>query len=309
MQLERHAGAFGRRLHDLLGGLQMSTMFGNRPRVITLVLLLTAPVILAIQAACGGDTAADCALPQTSCDGKCVKVSNDPANCGACGHVCGPAEVCFSGACTALCKDPQQVCTGTSGPFCTNLQTDNANCGACGTACKPLEKCVAGKCGTGCSTGQTGCVPEGGGAPYCTNVQADGINCGGCNVRCKTLELCNAGACATACSSGQTACTADAGPGYCAKLDTDNFNCGTCGKSCGALEYCAAGACKAGCQQGQTACFPDGGVLLPDGGASPPFCTDLTSDNQHCGACFKPCNGNTPVCISGNCYALDAGPG
>lgn len=286
----------------------MSTSM-KRSRAITLALLLTVPAVVAIQAACSSTSSGDCPSPQVSCDGKCVKVSNDPANCGSCGRACGPAEICAAGACIALCKTPQQVCTGTSGPFCTNLQSDNANCGACGNACKPLEKCTSGQCGTGCSNGQTGCVPEAGGAPYCTNTQADGVNCGGCNVRCKTLELCNAGQCATACSTGQTACAGDSGPGYCAKLTTDNFNCGTCGKACGALEYCKAGTCVAGCIQGQTACFPDGGVLLPDGGPSPPYCTDTTSDNQNCGQCFKQCNGNTPVCIGGNCYALDAGPG
>ena len=141
------------------------------------------------------------------------------------------------------------------------------------------------------------------------NTQANGSNCGGCNITCKTLELCNAGTCSSVCSAGQTGCAGDGGPGFCAKLATDNLNCGACGKLCGDLEVCISGACKAACIQGQTACIPDGGLLQPDGAPLAPFCTDTSSDNAHCGACFNACPFAKPLCVSGTCYSLDAGPG
>jgi hypothetical protein len=45
------------------------------------------------------DSANPCAGGLTCCSGACVDVSRDPANCGACGVVCGTAQFCTGSAC------------------------------------------------------------------------------------------------------------------------------------------------------------------------------------------------------------------
>lgn len=39
-----------------------------------------------------------CALPLVACRGKCIDVSSDGANCGACGKIC-PSNICINGEC------------------------------------------------------------------------------------------------------------------------------------------------------------------------------------------------------------------
>jgi len=38
-------------------------------------------------------------LNQTCCNGRCVTLNYDPANCGACGRRCAPGQVCARGVC------------------------------------------------------------------------------------------------------------------------------------------------------------------------------------------------------------------
>ncbi len=40
-----------------------------------------------------------------ACGGNCVNTQNDDSNCGGCGIVCGDAETCQSGSCTAGCNN------------------------------------------------------------------------------------------------------------------------------------------------------------------------------------------------------------
>ena len=77
-----------------------------------------------------------CAL--TDCDGSCVDLQYDPANCGACGTACGDNEACLAGTCTAIgdggtdvtggCPDSQIMC----GEMCIDPMTDRMYCGAAG---------------------------------------------------------------------------------------------------------------------------------------------------------------------------------
>jgi hypothetical protein len=86
-------------------------------------------------------------------DGACVDLSNDPANCGACGVTCGPDVACQQGICLgsacnasqhgAYCgTTPQQICCGAT---CADTLSDPANCGACGKACD-AGICMSGVC-------------------------------------------------------------------------------------------------------------------------------------------------------------------
>ena len=72
-----------------------------------------------------------CCAPGTSCcpTGECANLSNDEANCGACGVTCGVNELCCNGA-------------------CRNIKTDEMNCGGCGIVCSGFQVCVNGQCTT-----------------------------------------------------------------------------------------------------------------------------------------------------------------
>jgi hypothetical protein len=43
-----------------------------------------------------------CPVGKSNCDGLCVNLHIDEANCGACGTICAELETCFSGECTCL---------------------------------------------------------------------------------------------------------------------------------------------------------------------------------------------------------------
>jgi hypothetical protein len=58
------------------------------------------------------------------------QTSNDPANCGSCGHRCDANESCVNGQCT--CVAPKQRCGSGD---CIDLSNDSNNCGRCGLSC------------------------------------------------------------------------------------------------------------------------------------------------------------------------------
>ena len=86
-----------------------------------------------------------CPMGTVTCNGICVDLLNDPANCGACGNAC--SFICIGGVCSFLqaCLSPQVFC----GDVCVDLQTNPAHCGACGNACQIIESCSAGVCQPG----------------------------------------------------------------------------------------------------------------------------------------------------------------
>ncbi len=73
------------------------------------------------------------------CGGRCADISRDPANCGACGNVCG-SGACAGGVCACPGASPNRC-----GGACVNTNTDPSDCGACGTVC-PSGPCVSGRC-------------------------------------------------------------------------------------------------------------------------------------------------------------------
>lgn len=90
---------------------------------------------------CDGD-------PANGCESRS---SADPANCGACGKVCGAANTaaaprCASGKCELTCKAGFGHCSGGDEVGCeTDLSTSAEHCGACGHSCLG-GACVGGKC-------------------------------------------------------------------------------------------------------------------------------------------------------------------
>lgn len=86
-----------------------------------------------------------CSAPNAACNGICIAIDSDPANCGACGNAClGGDAICLAGKCN--CGGPlEDYCDGVG---CMDVSSDFANCGACGNACDPNndQACVAGNC-------------------------------------------------------------------------------------------------------------------------------------------------------------------
>lgn len=52
-----------------------------------------------------------CSLPETACGDSCANLSNDSANCGACGRACGAGSTCSESKCSALA-----IATGQDAP-------------------------------------------------------------------------------------------------------------------------------------------------------------------------------------------------
>ena len=179
-----------------------------------------------------------CETGLTDCGGTCKNLTNDYFNCGSCGTVCGPYEVCCGGRCEAL--------------------TSDTHCGGCNRACGPGESCVtaalsaeAGRC---CPTGQVWCLGQG--YSRCSNLQTQ-TDCGSCGVACPSTQRCVNGRCQCltgttcgddCCTTGETCCN-----GKCVNLQTDSANCGVCGDECNTnVAHCQSGDCQ--CDAGYFDC-------------------------------------------------------
>ncbi len=230
--------------------------------------------------ACGNACGAD----ETCCGGSCVDTRMSAGHCGACavdgGATCGSSEVCCNGTCAdALsCGTCMDDC-GAMGRdccrgACVDYQTDESHCGACGNACAAGQICCGGAC-----------------------VGSDASHCGqSCDTCTAGSELCCAGSCVAVDNTNCNACGVTCGTGQCCgagcvDLQTDRNNCGTCGEVCPASQVCSRGEC---CPSGQTWC--------PGQSA----CRNLANDNNNCGACGMTCPG-THRCCGGTCRLLSLG--
>jgi formylglycine-generating enzyme required for sulfatase activity len=89
--------------------------------------------------------------PRMSCGGRCVDVSADPTNCGACGNECAAppnaAATCARSRCGLACNVGFGDCDGGAANGCeVDLRSTAAHCGACGRACGAGLACSAGAC-------------------------------------------------------------------------------------------------------------------------------------------------------------------
>jgi hypothetical protein len=265
--------------------------------------------------ACSGDRPicdeGTCVFPEcpeeaSPCDGNCVYLKSDTANCGSCGHRCASGATCENSTCR--CPTGEMDCGGT----CLGTQKDTANCGSCGHRCASGATCEGGTCrcptgekecsgscvdtqsdlsncgacgkvcsmaGSSCQSGTCRCqgtLTECGAA--CVDTQTDSSNCGGCGEACsKAGSSCQSGTCR--CPTGTTDCAF-----ACIDVSADLANCGKCGQRCAAGATCDDGICK--CPTGQMDC---GGV-----------CIDVYGDSNNCGACGSRC-AEGASCQLGSC--------
>jgi hypothetical protein len=242
------------------------------------------------------------------CNGKCVDLTQDSANCSACGTSCS-SGLCVAGSPWggfggSMCYAPATSNCSVSCPsdmFCTSGGCRPKTCQGGGL---PGGSCLAGSGAAGM------CCPQGF-TSTCVNPTNDPQNCGGCGISCGT-GTCNNGVCsniAAPCSAGHLGqfCNLDAGTshvccpgGGCIDTSDDEKNCGRCGNACGNGLTCVAGACVAlsctSVTQNQQ-CPYDGGA---GGNCCSNNCVDRKTDVANCGACGRLCAGSE-TCASGLC--------
>lgn len=259
-----------------------------------------------------------CAEGFTPCDGACVNLQGDGANCGECGVACDGGLVCQGGSCKSECGAGLTECQAS----CANLVSAVDHCGECDVKCPSpafggTAVCVGGSCDITCDAGLSAC------AGSCVDLKKDLKSCGGCGQQC--VGTCTDGVC---CPPGQTNCG-----GTCIDLQTSGSNCGACGTACASGKACLNGVCTTNCGT-QTLCGTscvdtstniancgdcgDGCAAPPQNGSAscvagkcgiacsapdykecvPGTCTNVTSDSAHCGGCGKACGG---VCSKGVC--------
>jgi hypothetical protein len=185
------------------------------------------------QTCSGGQTCVEnvcvCAVGEQRCGTKCIDITEDPKNCGACGNVCVGAcvdSVCAPvNPCANLRLDPGEEgidCGGVCPGVCVTCTADGM-CGSPKTCTNSTCVCPAGEqlCGT-----------------TCIDVGSEEANCGACGVACKMGEVCSQGIC---CGATQSSCA-----GACTDVTGDADHCGACGASCSAVTYCTGGVCT-GC--------------------------------------------------------------
>ncbi|MHB8419082.1 MAG: hypothetical protein ACYDCL_13475 [Myxococcales bacterium] len=96
--------------------------------------------------------------PGLCCGTGCVDPGTDPANCGACGRVCGVSESCLGGGCgfDSCATHPGDPCHfdgggvlsqgGSCAAGCVDTAGDPSNCGGCGVICPAGADCAGGLC-------------------------------------------------------------------------------------------------------------------------------------------------------------------
>ncbi|MBL8603387.1 MAG: hypothetical protein JNK72_15790 [Myxococcales bacterium] len=222
-----------------------------------------------------------CDAPLSPCGDRCVLLSFDQSNCGACGHRCPEGADCANGQCR--CNPGYTLtCEGR----CTNPMADNNHCGACGQRCVRGQICSGGRClAITCPEGQTKC------GNICADLQTDTENCGICTSVCPTGGSCVAGHCQ--CPTGSNVCGLT-----CANLEDNHDHCGACFYACNDNQQCVNGHCtpEVRCEAGLTMCRER--------------CVNTQSDAENCGGCGRRCTirgGFVGQCVAGECR--DAGPG
>jgi len=155
-----------------------------------------------------------CKNGTSKCAGRCVDLTSDFYNCGACGLQCANGQTCLNGQCPV--------------PACTDTMNDRANCGACGNLCPDGASCVSGSCK--CSAQEMLCDGA------CADLLADPDHCGNCETSCPEGGVCSLGECE--CPENEDVCGDE-----CVDLQSNAAHCGECGHACPNEGTCIAGGC------------------------------------------------------------------
>jgi len=96
---------------------------------IIIVILLALFSIIAYGSTNTDQTDLNCDRGLMNCNGICVDIMTNSANCGACGLACSGEDVCNVGVCS--CSMDKMKCNGK----CVDTSYDPQNCGKCGMTC------------------------------------------------------------------------------------------------------------------------------------------------------------------------------
>ncbi|MER2565381.1 MAG: EGF domain-containing protein [Myxococcaceae bacterium] len=201
-----------------------------------------------------------CAGTLTSCNGRCLDLTAELENCGACGRTCGQGEVCNRGRCAVLPDDCTQMPMGCgSGFYCDPVSKK------CMTGCRLTADCPMGaSCSSGtcsCPTGQHACgqtcVPD-------DATSSCGTRCSVCAQPANSTSTCSGGACGFTCATGY----AQSGT-TCVDIDECSTNNGGCSASATCTNTPGARTCA--CNAG----FSGDGVT----------CTDINECATNNGGC------------------------
>ena len=198
---------------------------------------------LALVVACGGtppavEDAGACPAGQQRCGDRCADLSEDVANCGACGVACPAGALCAAGGCY-LPDCPNTDCSATQ--ICRDARCASIAC--LGVQCAAGELCSEGRCfPTQCPTGT--CSPGACVDGLCVDLSCNGVVCptgrqcvgGLCVVPCTDGAAC---APPNPCHEGRTTCTPDSAACTDTGIDVPN------GAACGASRVCLDGTCVA----------------------------------------------------------------
>ena len=208
-----------------------------------------------------GPSESCCPSADPSMAPSCVRLEDDPRNCGLCGLdcasgfgtecslgrcVCGFADIGCLGTRRSTCCPPRAP-DGT--PYCANLDGDARDCGACGTRCDAAsaDHCEGGRCvcggprGACAGTPEDTCCGDGLGTFGCVDTTSSRVHCGGCGQRCEMGEACVLGVCTRGAS---------------------------CPFGCADAGFCCEGVCCARLLCDRGLCVPADGGAAPDGGAA-----------------------------------------
>ena len=86
-----------------------------------------------------------CLQELTLCNGECVDIYSDPANCGGCEDTCQSNQFCSLGECTDACDELLVAC----GQACVNTETNVQHCGECHHVCSlanAISSCMNSEC-------------------------------------------------------------------------------------------------------------------------------------------------------------------
>lgn len=244
--------------------------------------------------------------PSDKCE---VNLTNDPKNCGYCGHVCAithATATCVNGKCTleaGNCDQGWADCNGDPSDGCEqDIAADPNHCGSCTTVCSTangLPACQSGSCSIGCKSGFGNCDGKvGNGCEI--DLNTDAKHCGKCSTVCSTnnaSSICSGGKCQLSCKADFDDCDGNTGNGCETDLKSDNQHCGNCSTSCSGGKTCQDKSCKCGASEvdyNGTCCTPE-----TDASACGNKCNTSVTNNcgqsVSCGNC-----GGKDVCTSSN---------
>jgi hypothetical protein len=141
-----------------------------------------------------------CPSGQELCGGKCIDITSDVKNCGACGNVCdlpNATAACLLGSCNIdTCAMNYLDCNARASDGCEVHYTDDPqNCGGCGNVCQ-FNNADATCMNSGCAISMC----------HANYADCDTSSSDGCEVDTQTDPF-NCGSCGHACSGENGTCT------------------------------------------------------------------------------------------------------